>query len=205
MRKPSPPSFLEISCSIWASRSSSSNDVKSSMFCYKILDLGMKSSLLILLTLCSFFIFAQSTTPNTSPNAGLKLGKNHPHSNNADYIAKQGKMMFNYNDGEVEEPMVTAELFLHTSNMDFTITDERLVIFYDATHKKFTLNQLYLNDKDLIVEGSAVAPEMETPSDANIILKWNIEGKPLVVILWKAYFQSSLDYQPKHKKKKKKH
>ena len=164
----------------------------------------MKTSILTLLTFCSFFIFAQTTNPNTSPNAGLKLGKNHPHNSHPDYIAKTGKMMFNFNDGEIEEPKVTAELFLHSSNMDFTITDERLVIFYDATFKKFTLNQLYLNDQDLIMEGSALAPISETDSDANIILKWDIEGKPLVVILWKEYFQSSLDYQPKHKKKKKK-
>ncbi len=165
----------------------------------------MKTSLLALFTFCSFFIFAQSSNPNTSPNAGLKLGKNHPHNTNLDYIAKTGKMMFNYNDGEIEEPKVTAELFLHNSNMDFTITDERLVIFYDATYKKFVLNQLYVKDQDLIAEGSALPPKSESQSDANIILNWDIDGKSLVVILWKEYFQSSLDYQPKHKKKKKKH
>ena len=58
----------------------------------------MKTSLLTLFTFCSFFIFAQSSTPNTSPNAGLKLGKNHPHNSNPDYIAKTGKMMFNFAD-----------------------------------------------------------------------------------------------------------
>ena len=160
----------------------------------------MKTFVFSISLLICFSVFSQ----NTNPNAGLKLGKKHPHNNNPDYTAKQGKMMFNYNDGEVEEPMVTAELYLHNTNMDFTITDERLVIFYDATYKKFTLNQLYLNDQDLIVEGSALAPISETPSDANIILTWEINGKPLVVILWKEYFQTSLDYQPKHKKKKKK-
>ena len=174
------------------------------MVCYKTLDLSMKTTLLSIFTFCSFFIFAQTPDPNSYPNAGLKLGKNHPHNNHPDYIAKTGKMMFNYNNGEIEEPKVTAELFLHSSNMDFTITDERLVIFFDATYKKFMLNQLYLNNEDVIIEGSALPPKSETDSDANIILSWDIEGKPLVVILWKEYFQSSLDYQPKHKKKKKK-
>ena len=155
----------------------------------------MKTVSFAMCMLVSFFVFSQS--PSVTIYKG-KVAKNNP-----DYEAGEGKMMFNYNDGEVEEPMVLVDLYLHKTNMDFTITDEKLVIFYDATDKTFALNQLFLNGKDLIIEGSALPPKTETFSDANVVLKWEIDGKPLVVILWKEYFQSSLDYKPKHKKKKK--
>lgn len=151
------------------------------------------------LALC-LFSFSQ-----TSPNYGITLKEGKvKHPKQADYTEHLAKLMFDYNDGQENFKDENAMLFLHKTNMDFTITDEKVVIFYNATEKQFYLNQLFLNNSDLIPEGSALTPENETDSNSNIILTWNIEGKKLVVILWREDFESSLSYTPKHKKKHKK-